>query len=90
MTEHPDNRNPWFGRFTGLGRGKREDRVAAKSTPYRQRSRVNRRSLVTWQDDAAVKALKHLAVELGTTQQALIAEGINLVLAKYAKPTVAT
>jgi hypothetical protein len=29
-------------------------------------------------------------VELDTTQQALIAEGINLVLAKHGKPTVAT
>jgi hypothetical protein len=88
MTEQRDNR--WLGRFTGLGRGgKREDQVAPKS-PYRQRSRANRRSLVAWQDDAAIKALKHLAVELGTTQQALIAEGINMVLAKYSKPTAAT
>jgi hypothetical protein len=37
-----------------------------------------------------IKELKRLAVELDTTQQALIAECINLVLAKYAKPTVAT
>jgi hypothetical protein len=49
-----------------------------------------RKALTTWQDAAAVKQLKHLATEPGVTQQALIAEGINAVLAKYGKPTVAT
>jgi hypothetical protein len=53
-------------------------------------SRKNRKALTTWQDQAAIKQLRHLANELGVSQQALIAEGINLVLAKYAKPTVAT
>ena len=51
---------------------------------------ANRKALTTWQDAAAPKQLKHLANDLGTSQQALIAEGINHVLAKYGKPTVAT
>jgi antitoxin-like ribbon-helix-helix protein len=53
-------------------------------------SRRTRKSFTTWQDEAALKQLKHLAMELGLSQQALIAEGINHVLAKYGKPTVAT
>ena len=53
-------------------------------------SRANRKALTTWQDEAALKQLKHLAADLGVSQQALIAEGINHVLAKYGKPTVAT
>jgi hypothetical protein len=35
--------------------------------------------------EAALKALKHLSLELGVSQQALIAEGINCVLAKHAQ-----
>jgi hypothetical protein len=46
--------------------------------------------LVPILDEAFAKRPKRVAIELGTTPQALIAEGINMVLAKYAKPTVAT
>jgi len=53
-------------------------------------SRRNRKALTTWQDDAAVKQLKDIANEHGLSQQALIAEGINYVLAKYKRPPVAT
>jgi hypothetical protein len=53
-------------------------------------SRRTRKSLTTWQDEAALKQLKQLAATLGVSQQALIAEGLNHVLAKYSKPTVAT
>jgi hypothetical protein len=47
-------------------------------------------SHTTWQDKAAIKELKRLAIELGTTQQQLIAEGINHVLQKHGRPGVAT
>ena len=53
-------------------------------------SLANRKALTTWQDAAARKQLKHLANDQGVSQQALIAEGINHVLAKYGKSTVAT
>jgi hypothetical protein len=51
-------------------------------------SRKNRKAWTTWQDEVALKQLKHISAEIG--MQALIAEGINHVLAKYGKPTVAT
>ena len=53
-------------------------------------SRAHRKAMTCWVDEAALKSLKHLATELGVSQQTLIAEGINHVLAKYRKPTVAT
>jgi hypothetical protein len=89
MTTQSD-RSPWLGRLTGFTRARQQQvEPAAKSPAYRAPSPQNRKSLVSWQDEAAIKELKRLAVELGTTQQALIAEGINLVLAKHRKATVA-
>lgn len=84
------DRSPWLGRLTGFTRARQQPEPAPRSPAYRPPSRQNRRSLVTWQDEAAIKELKRLVVELDTTQQALLAEGINLVLAKHGKPTVAT
>lgn len=52
-------------------------------------SRKNRKALTTWQDEAALKQLRQLAATLGISQQALIAEGINYVLAKHGKQPVA-
>jgi antitoxin-like ribbon-helix-helix protein len=52
-------------------------------------SRRNRRSLTTWQDEAAVQALKEIGLTRGRTIQALIAEGINHVLVKHGKPPLA-
>jgi hypothetical protein len=89
MTTQSD-RSPWLGRLTRFTRARQQQADPAPRSPaYRAPSRQNRRSLVTWQDETAIKQLKILAAELGTTQQALLAEGINMVLAKYAKPTVA-
>jgi hypothetical protein len=53
-------------------------------------SRTHRKAMTCWVDEAALKQLKHLAAELGVSQQALIAEGINYVLQKHAKSAVAT
>jgi hypothetical protein len=86
--KQPEDRNTWLERLNPLRRTPQPVRPAPAS--YRAPSRENRKALTTWQDAAAVKQLKHLAAELGVTQQALIAEGINAVLAKYGKPTVAT
>ena len=52
-------------------------------------SRKNRKSITTWQDEAALKELRAISAETGISQQALIAEGINYVLAKYRKRSVA-
>ena len=52
-------------------------------------SRRNRRSLTTWQDEAALQALKEISFKYGKTMQALIAEGINHVLTEHGKPPLA-
>lgn len=57
---------------------------------YRPPSRANRKSLTTWQDALALKLLRDVAHETGISQQALIAEGLNYVLQKYGRATVAT
>jgi hypothetical protein len=46
-------------------------------------------SFTTWQHVVALKELKYIAAEYGIAQQALIAEGINYVLAKYRRPDIA-
>jgi hypothetical protein len=43
-----------------------------------------------WQDEAVLKELKDISYERGIPQQVLIAEGLNYVLMKYRKRTVAT
>ena len=82
-----DDRNPWLSRLNPLRRTPQPRPAGVYAVPP---SRANRRAFTTWQDEAALKQLKQLAAELGVSQQALIAEGINHVLAKYGKPTVAT
>jgi hypothetical protein len=82
-----DDRNPWLSRLTPFRRTPQARPAGVYAVPP---SRANRKALTTWQDAAALKQLKHLANDLGTSQQALIAEGMNYVLAKYGKPTVAT
>jgi Antitoxin-like ribbon-helix-helix len=83
-----DDRNPWLSRLNPLRRAPQPaPAAAAYAVPP---SRANRKALTTWQDAAALKQLKQLATELGLSQQALIAEGINHVLAKHGRSTVAT
>lgn len=52
-------------------------------------SRRGRRGLTSHHDPAVITQLKELALEQGTTQQKLIAEGLNLVFTKYGRPTIA-
>jgi len=40
-------------------------------------SRKNRKSITTWQDEAALKELRTISGRTGISQQALIAEGLN-------------
>jgi hypothetical protein len=82
------DRNTWLERLNPMRRTPQAARPAA-AYPVAP-SRANRKALTTWQDEAALKQLRHLANDLGLSQQALVAEGINHVLAKYGKPTVAT
>ena len=87
MRQGEDNRNSWLERLNVM---RRSPQPVQRPKVYRAPSRANRRALTTWQDAAALKQLRHLANDLETSQQALLAEGINHVLAKYGKPTVAT
>jgi hypothetical protein len=57
--------------------------------PYVAPSRKNRKSMTTWQDEAALKELRVIASETGISQQELVAEGLNYVLTKYRKRSVA-
>jgi hypothetical protein len=83
-----DDRNPWLSRLNPL---RRTPQPAPAAAVYRVApSRTHRKAMTCWVDEAALKQLKHLAAELGVSQQALIAEGINYVLQKHGKPTVAT
>lgn len=52
-------------------------------------SRRHRRSLTTWQDEAAIQALREIGATRRRTMQALIAEGINHVLVKHGKSPLA-
>ena len=87
-TPEPDR----AGIVATLGRWSR-GRVAAPADnggkPYVAPSRKNRKSMTTWQDEAALKELRAVSTETGISQQVLIAEGLNYVLTKYRKRSVA-
>jgi hypothetical protein len=89
-TDQGQERNAWLDRLNRLRRTPQAD-LAPRRSPYpTPPSRKNRRVLTTWQDDAALKQLKMLAVELEVSQQSLVAEGLNYVLSKYGRPSAAT
>lgn len=52
-------------------------------------SRRNRQSLTTWQDEAALQALREISAKHRKTMQSLIAKGINHVLKEYGRPPLA-
>lgn len=52
-------------------------------------SRVGRAQISTWQTPEAVRQLRIMAAEEGTTSQALIAEALNLLFAERGKPEIA-
>jgi Antitoxin-like ribbon-helix-helix len=89
-TDQGQDRNAWLDRLNLLRRTPQPE-LAPRQRPYpTPPSRKNRRVLTTWQDDASLKQLKMLAVELEVSQQSLVAEGLNYVLNKYGRPSVAT
>ena len=57
--------------------------------PEQRKDRRHKKPMISWQDEAVLKLLREIAYEQRMTQQALIAEGLNHVLAKYKKPTIA-
>jgi hypothetical protein len=59
------------------------------SAAYQQPGRKGKAGLLSYHDPAVIQQLKVMAAELGTTQQRLIAEGLNHVFAKHGKPQIA-
>jgi hypothetical protein len=78
-----------LGTLTRFGRGKVAPPAGNDGKPYVAPSRKNRKSITTWQDEAALKELRAISAETGLSQQELIAEGLNYILTKYRKRTVA-
>jgi hypothetical protein len=86
-----DDRRTWVEALSSFGRTQKAADTPARQRPYvRPPSRKHRAPLTTWQDESAIKALKHIAVEESTTVQALVAEAINALLEKRGRPTVAS
>lgn len=52
-------------------------------------SRRGRAGLTTYHDPAVLQQLKEIAVSNRTTQQKLVAEGLNYVFGKYGRPKIA-
>jgi antitoxin-like ribbon-helix-helix protein len=83
------NRDGILGALTRFGRGRVASPDADAGKPYVPPSRKNRKSITTWQDEVVLKELRDISHEAGISQQVLIAEGLNYVLAKYRKRAVA-
>ena len=66
-------------------------RLSGKVQPDGERrpDRQHKKPMMSWQDEAVLSLLRDIAYEQRTTQQALIAEGLNYVLGKYKRPTIA-
>jgi hypothetical protein len=55
-----------------------------------KRGRANLKPIMSWHDPAVRQQLKLLAAETDKTEQKMIAEALNLLFAKYGKPTIAS
>jgi hypothetical protein len=88
--QQEQSRDGILGALTRFGRGRVSPPEGDAGQPYVPPSRKNRKSITTWQDAVVLKELKDISHERGIPQQALIAEGLNYVLTKYRRRTVAT
>ena len=64
-------------------------RGAAGAGKIRSKSALAKKSLTVWLNLAAVAQFKRLAGELGMTQEAAMAEALNLLFKKYSEPEIA-
>jgi hypothetical protein len=89
--KHPQeqDRDGILGTLARFGRGKVTPPTSESGKAYVPPSRKNRKSITTWQDEVVLKELRDISHETGVSQQVLIAEGLNYVLTKYRKRTVA-
>ena len=90
--KHPleQDRDGIVGALARWSRGKALPPGDNTGKSYVPPSRKNRKSITTWQDETALKQLRAISHETGISQQVLIAEGLNYVLTKHRKRTVAT
>jgi hypothetical protein len=54
------------------------------------KTRAGKLAILTWQEPAVRKQFQILAVEQEKTQQALLAEALNLLFLQYGKPQIAS
>jgi hypothetical protein len=54
------------------------------------KTRTGKLAILTWQEPAVRKQFQLLAVEQEKTQQALLAEALNLLFLQYGKPQIAS
>ena len=64
--------------------------IAPPGSGRGKRGRANLKPIMTWHDPAVRQQLKLLAAEHDKTEQKLMAEALNLLFAKYSKPTIAS
>jgi hypothetical protein len=78
--------------FDAMAKYLRPDKEAETAGDETSRSKPSKRGtmLVTQHDPAVIKQLKLLAAERNTTQQKLVAEGLNAVFQKYGKQPIAS
>jgi hypothetical protein len=88
-SKQEQDREGIFASLSQWGRGRIPPPAGAAPGTYVAPSRKNRKSITTWQDEAALKELRRISGETGISQQALIAEGLNYVLMKYRERAVA-
>ncbi len=78
------------GRKSVLSRRLRSCRSDVQAPPCAiPPSRQGRKAITTWQEEAAVRQVKAIALEQGCTQQHALAEALNLLFAKHGKATIA-
>ena len=80
--------NSALGKFTGKTAPQRAAATDATTYPVPP-SRRRAKAMTVWQDEAAIKQLKELAVERNASQQKLVAEALNLLFSRYGKPPIA-
>lgn len=77
------NRGGIMATLARFGRGRAAPPAGDHGRTYLPPSRKNRRSITTWQDEVVLKRLRDISHETGISQQTLIAEALNDLLAKY-------
>ena len=71
---------------TGVAAPTQPQAASGYTPPKSRRGRV---AITTYHDPSVAQQLREISVATGTTQQKLIAEGLNYIFAKHSKPKIA-